>query len=229
MKANETILVVDDEEDVVNLVRYNLQKASYDVLTAVNGVDGLRLIRDSRPDVVVLDLMLPRMDGLSVCREVRGDPEVSHTPILMLTAKNQQKDRIKGLQDGADDYLTKPFSTRELILRVGAILRRSGAADSSTLVEFGGFRMDKSAFEFHLEGKRLDLTVTEFKLLALLIDQRGRILSRDKLLHEVWGYQNPIDTRTVDTHMRRLRSKLEGASVKIETIRGEGYRFRANV
>ncbi len=229
MKARDSILVVDDEQDVTNLVRYNLQKAGYEVLTATNGVEGLSIIRNSRPDVVILDLMMPEMDGLSVCREVRSDPEVSHTPILMLTAKNQQKDRVRGLQDGADDYVTKPFSTKELVLRVAAILRRTSKTETSMIVEFDGFRMDKAAFEFHLDGKRLDLTITEFKLLALLIERRGRILSRDKLLNEVWGYQNPIDTRTVDTHMRRLRGKLEGASVKIETIRGEGYRFRANI
>lgn len=228
MQNKDTILVVDDEDDVINLVRYNLSKAGYHVMTAGNGLDGLSLIRTSRPDAVVLDLMLPKMDGLSTCREVRGDPEISHTPILMLTAKNQQRDRIKGLTDGADDYMSKPFSPKELILRLGAILRRAGKAEESMIIEFDGFRLNKASFEFQLDGKRLDLTITEFKLLALLVERRGKILSRDKLLHEVWGYRNPIDTRTVDTHMRRLRSKLEWASSKIQTVRGEGYRFVAD-
>ncbi len=228
MKLKETILVVDDEEDVLNLVRYSLQKAGYDVLTTGDGLSALSMISSLRPDAVVLDLMLPKMDGLTVCRETRANPEIASTPILMLTAKSQSADKIKGLQVGADDYLTKPFSTKELVLRIAAILRRSSIMDASNIIEFENFRLDKQAFALELDGQRLDLTVTEFKLLAMLLNRRGKILSRDLLLNEIWGYRNPIDTRTVDTHMRRLRSKLGKEASHIETVRGEGYRFRVD-
>lgn len=228
MKLKATILVVDDEEDVINLVRYSLHKADYNVLTAVDGLSALETIQKSRPDAVVLDLMLPKMDGLTVCREVRAKPEIAQTPILMLTAKSLSNDKIKGLQSGADDYLTKPFSTKELVLRIAAILRRSTAPGASDIVEFENFRLDKQAMSLELNGKRLDLTLTEFKLLAMLLSKRGKILSRDALLNEIWGYRNPIDTRTVDTHMRRLRSKIGKEAAHIETVRGEGYRFRVD-
>lgn len=228
MKPKETILVVDDEEDVLNLVRYSLQKAGYDVLTAGDGLSALRVIRSSRPNAVVLDLMLPKMDGLTVCREVRSDEETRRIPIIMLTARSQPHDKIKGLEDGADDYLTKPFSTKELALRIAAVLRRSSLPGRDDILEFENFRLDRQTCQLELNGKRIELTMTEFKLLAMLLTKRGRILQRDVLLHEIWGYRNSIDTRTVDTHMRRLRSKLGEEACHIETVRGEGYRFRTD-
>jgi len=221
----DTVLVVEDETDVVDLLRYNLSKAGFDVQIARDGLEGLEMARKGRPDVIILDLMLPGMDGQNVCRALKKDPETESLPILMLTAKGEPEERVRGLELGADDYVTKPFSPRELVLRVQALLRRLRANSNSHLLEIDQFRVDKGNFEIRLEGKRLDLTITEFKLLSTLIERRGRILSRESLLQDVWGYQNAIDTRTVDTHMRRLREKLGSQAARLETIRGEGYRF----
>ena len=169
--------------------------------------------------------MLPRMDGLAVCKALKREPETEQMPIVMLTAKSEPNERVNGLELGADDYVTKPFSPRELVLRVQALLRRLRSSNRNDVVTVDAFEVDKNAFEIRLDGKRLDLTTTEFKLLALLIDRRGRIQSRESLLFDVWGYQNAIDTRTVDTHMRRLREKLGDHASRLETVRGEGYRF----
>lgn len=223
----DTILVVEDESDVVDLVRYHLKRAGFEVLVAGNGLEGLALARQNRPDLVVLDLMLPEMDGLTVCKTLKKDPETENIPVLVLTAKGEPEERIRGLELGADDYVPKPFSPRELVLRVQALLRRVRTAIRSEVAEVGDFVVDKHAFEIRLAGQRLDLTATEFKLLTLLIDRRGRTQTRESLLFDVWGYQNAIDTRTVDTHMRRLREKLGAHAAHLETVRGEGYRFNA--
>jgi DNA-binding response OmpR family regulator len=210
----DTILVVDDEPDVVDLVRYHLHRAGFDVLIAFTGPSGLTAATESRPDAIVLDIMLPQMNGIEVCKALRNGTQTSTIPILLLTAKAEPS-----------DYITKPFSPRELVLRVQNVLRRLRPAQSPSLVIVDEFCLDKGNFEISLNGRRLQLTTTEFKLLALLVERRGRTLSRETLLQDVWGYENAIDTRTVDTHVRRLREKLGPASNRIATVRGEGYRF----
>jgi DNA-binding response OmpR family regulator len=224
---NPTVLIVEDEDDVVDLVRYHLSKAGFEVLIAKDGPTGLQMAISRRPDVVVLDLMLPGLDGHEICRTIKADEQTAHTGVLMLTAKGGTKDRVRGLELGADDYVPKPFSPRELVLRVQALQRRVENSNNTSALAIDAFSLDKNHMEICLDGKRLDLTTTEYKLLSLLLERRGRTLSRDTLLFDVWGYQNMIDTRTVDTHMRRLREKLGAHSRRIETIRGEGYRFAA--
>lgn len=221
----DTVLLVEDESDVVDLLRYNLNKAGFSVLIAGDGLRGLEVARQYRPGVIVLDLMLPGIDGYSVCRALKKDPDTESLPILMLTARGEPGERVRGLELGADDYVTKPFSPRELVLRIQALLRRSRSRVIGEVVAVGDFHLDKNKFDVRLEGRRLDLTTTEFKLLAVLMERRGRTQSRETLLYDVWGYQNPIDTRTVDTHIRRLREKLGKHSSRLETVRGEGYRF----
>lgn len=221
----DTVLVVDDEPDVVDLVRYHLHRAGFDVLIASNGPSGLSTATESMPDAIILDIMLPQMTGIEVCKALRSSTQTSTIPILMLTAKAELSERIAGLELGIDDYITKPFSPRELVLRVQNVLRRLHSVQSSSVVTVDEFCVDKGNFEISLSGRRLELTTTEFKLLALLVDRRGRTLSRETLLQDVWGYENVIDTRTVDTHVRRLREKLGPAANRIVTVRGEGYRF----
>jgi len=221
----DTVLVVDDEPDVVDLVRYHLHRAGFDVLIALTGPSGLAAAAESRPDAIVLDIMLPQMTGIEVCKALRTSTQTSTIPILILTAKAEPSERIAGLELGIDDYITKPFSPRELVLRVQNVLRRLRSVQTSSLVRVDEFCVDKGNFEISLSGRRLELTTTEFKLLALLVERRGRILSRETLLQDVWGYENAIDTRTVDTHVRRLREKLGPAANRIATVRGEGYRF----
>jgi DNA-binding response OmpR family regulator len=221
----DTVLVVDDETDVVDLVRYHLHRAGFDVLIASNGPSGLRTATESMPDAIVLDIMMPQMTGIEVCKALRTSSQTSTIPILMLTAKAEPAERIAGLELGVDDYITKPFSPRELVLRVQNVLRRLHSVQSSSLVTVDEFCVDKGNFEISLNGRRLELTTTEFKLLALLVERRGRTLSRETLLQDVWGYENAIDTRTVDTHVRRLREKLGPAASRIATVRGVGYRF----
>jgi DNA-binding response OmpR family regulator len=221
----DTVLVVDDEPDVVDLVRYHLHRAGFDVLIASNGPSGLRTATESMPDAIVLDIMLPQMTGIEVCKALRSSSQTSTIPILMLTAKAEPAERIAGLELGVDDYITKPFSPRELVLRVQNVLRRLHSVQSSSLVTVDEFCVDKGNFEISLNGRRLELTTTEFKLLALLVERRGRTLSRETLLQDVWGYEDAIDTRTVDTHVRRLREKLGPAASRIATVRGAGYRF----
>jgi len=221
----DTVLIVEDEADVVDLLRYNLSKAGFSVLIAKDGLQGLEMARKNRPDIIVLDIMLPGMDGYAVCKALKKDPVTESLPIVMLTAKSELSERVHGLEIGADDYVTKPFSPRELVLRVQALLRRLRTSNQGDALEVDDFQVNKSTFEIRLKGQRLELTATEFKLLTLLIERRGRTMSRDTLLFDVWGYQNAIDTRTVDTHIRRLREKLGPHSSRLETIRGEGYRF----
>ncbi len=223
----ETVLVIEDEQDVVDLLRYNLNRSGFTVSIADNGLTGLEKARAERPDIIILDLMLPGMPGEKVCKALKEDSSTAAIPIIMLTAKAEPDQRIQGLEMGADDYVPKPFSPKELVLRVQALVRRMRKAEQGSHLEVDQFRVDKNTFEVRLEGERLDLTTTEFKLLTLLIERRGRVQSRETLLYDVWGYRNAIDTRTVDTHMRRLREKLGAHASRLETVRGEGYRFSA--
>jgi two-component system phosphate regulon response regulator PhoB len=221
----ETILLIEDEEDVSDLIRYHLKKSKYRVLSAADGLEGLRLASEERPDAVILDVMLPRLNGFEVAKRMKGDPSTASIPLLILSAKGESEHRIKGLELGADDYLAKPFSPKELLLRIKALLRRRQASVAEEVLVMGPFTVDRTSLKVTVEGRRLDLTSTEFKLLSLLIGKEGFIQSREELLKEVWGYRNSVDTRTVDTHMRRLREKLGEHSPHLETIRGEGYRF----
>jgi len=223
----DTVLVVEDEADVVDLLRYNLTRAGFEVSIACAGDEGLEMARSQRPDIIILDLMLPGLNGHEVCRALKSDPNTEAIPVVMLTAKGEPHERVKGLELGADDYVTKPFSPRELVLRVKALLRRLRTSPRSEVVEVEGLYINKTSFEAKIDGKRMDLTTTEFKLLCLMLERRGKTLTREDLLSDVWGYQSSIDTRTVDTHMRRLREKLGKYSARLETIRGEGYRFSA--
>src|ERR1041384_8205479 len=222
--SGKKILIIEDESDVADLLTLNLRKAGFRTSTAVDGAAALQKARDDRPDFIILDLMLPKMSGLDVCRILKSDVATSHIPILMLTAKADEVDRIVGLEFGADDYVTKPFSPREVTLRIRAILRR-GEKPEETL-EAGPISIDPGRHQVRVSGKRVHLTSLEFKLLRTLIQRRGRVQDRDKLLNDVWGYESVIDTRTVDTHVRRLREKLGKAGTTIETVRGFGYRLR---
>lgn len=220
-----SVLLVEDENDVVDLVRYHLGRAGFRVSSAASGPEGLRLARELRPEVIVLDLMLPGLDGYEVCRQLKADQDTAKIGILMLTAKGETKDRVRGLELGADDYVGKPFSPRELVLRVESLHRRCQQQVQADVLTVDVFEVDRTNFTVKIEGKRLDVTTTEFKLITILLERRGKILSREVLLADVWGYQSIIDTRTVDTHIRRLREKLGRHSRRIETLRGEGYRF----
>ena len=223
----DTVLIIEDEADMLELVRYNMDKSGLLVLTARDGRSGLKKARVEVPDVIVLDLMLPTMSGEDVCRELKAGALTAAIPVIMLTAKAQPEERIAGLELGADDYVAKPFSPRELVLRVQGLLRRQRAPGAGDTLAFGPFELDRGTFEVRLEGDRLDLTAIEFKLLAALMEKRGAPLTRGDLLRDVWGYRNPIDSRTVDTHMRRLRAKLGCHSGCLATVRGEGYCFKA--
>jgi two-component system phosphate regulon response regulator PhoB len=223
---SKKILVAEDEQDVLNLVAANLSSAGYGVLKAEDGESALQQARQALPALIVLDLMLPGMSGLEVCKALKSDAATKGIPVIMLTAKAEEVDRIVGLELGADDYVTKPFSPRELILRIASILRRSAALpDANDILQFGEIRVDRARHEVLIKGKPIDFTATEFKLLTVLMERRGRVQSRDTLLNDVWGYESLIDTRTVDTHIRRLREKLGKTADCIETIRGFGYRM----
>jgi two-component system phosphate regulon response regulator PhoB len=221
------ILIVEDEADVVDLLTLNLRKAGgFAVSVANDGVAGLEKARAEKPAFIILDLMLPRMPGLEVCKILKTDVATRDIPILMLTAKAAEIDRIAGLEHGADDYVAKPFSPREIILRIKAILRRAAGDANSESLTAGPITIDSSRHQVSVAGKRVHLTSIEFKLLQTLARRRGRVQERDRLLTDVWGYESMIDTRTVDTHVRRLREKLGKAGDAIETVRGFGYRFR---
>ena len=229
---DQKVLVVEDEENLVEALRYNLEREGYDVLTAMDGEKGLELAKGGNPDIIILDVMLPRLDGLEVCRILRRE---INTPILMLTAKGEEVDRIVGLELGADDYVTKPFSMRELLARVRAMLRRSRMASEATSASTknetytaGDLEVDLSSHTARLGAATLDLKPREFDLLALLVANKGRAISREQILERLWGYDYIGDTRTVDVHVRWLREKIEadpGSPKRIITIRGVGYRF----
>jgi len=220
------VLVVDDEPEAVELVEFNLRQAGYAVVTAGDGAEALSKARATQPSLIVLDLMLPEVDGLEVCKMLRRDPATAAIPIVMLTAKAAEIDRVLGLELGADDYVTKPFSPRELILRVKKLLQRDRAPhEEQDKLHFGGLLLDVPRHIVSWKGKSVDLTATEFKLLTVLAQRRGRVQSREQLLRDVWEYNSMVDTRTVDTHMRRLREKLGPAAKFLDTVRGVGYRF----
>ena len=222
--SGRNILIIEDETDVADLLSLNLRKAGFRVSTAGDGASGLQKARDDRPDFIILDLMLPKMSGLEVCRILKSDTATAQMPILMLTAKAEEIDRIVGLEFGADDYVTKPFSPREIVLRIRAIFRRGEKADET--LKAGPISIDPARHEVRVNGKQVHLTSLEFKLLQALMQRRGRVQERDRLLNDVWGYESVIDTRTVDTHVRRLREKLGKGGDAIKTVRGFGYRLR---
>ena len=224
----DRILVVDDEADIVALVAYHLAKSGYRVSTAGSGPDALTLARQERPALLVLDLMLPGMSGFEVLEQLRADEATRDMAVLMLTARREEPDRIRGLSLGADDYLTKPFSPQELVLRVGAILRRVGAAAQGTgdVLHVGSVRIDRGACRVSVDGAEVELTPTEYKLLLTLAERRGRVQARAHLLETVWEAAPDIQTRTVDMHIQRLRTKLGAAGDMIETVRGFGYRLQ---
>jgi len=224
MKAK--ILVVDDEPDALDLIEFNLKSAGYDVVTAKDGAEALNKARAAAPDLIILDLMLPEMDGLEVCKTLRREEKTARIPIIMLTAKTAEIDRVLGLELGADDYVTKPFSPRELVLRVKSLFRRvQPEGESKGEMRIGELFIDIPRHQVTVKNKRIDLTATEFKLITVLAQRRGRVQSREQLLQDVWEYNTLVDTRTVDTHMRRLREKLGAAAEYLETVRGVGYRF----
>lgn len=219
------ILVVEDEKDLVKLLKYNLEKEGYRVSVANNGEAGLAAFQKEKPDLVLLDVMLPKLDGFEFCRAVRKD---SKTPIIMLTAKIEEMDKVLGLELGADDYVTKPFSVRELLARIKAILRRSTIPkDESTLVRAGNLEVDLERYTVTVAGNPVKLSSKEFEFIRCLIQAQGKVLSRDHLLEKIWGYDRgmDIDTRTVDQHIARLREKLGAESNRILTIKNVGYRF----
>lgn len=219
------ILVVDDEGDVRDLVAFNLQRNGMATIFAKDGIEAVDIAIAEIPDLIVLDLMLPGRNGFQVFKELRLDSRTKSIPILMLTAKAQLDDVIAGLELGADDYLTKPFSPKEMVLRVTALLRRSKQSPSRTEVKAGPFLLDKNTLDFFLDGEKIDLTPTEFKLLMLLIERAGQTQGRDDLLREVWGYRDSTNSRTLDTHIKRLREKIGNHASAIETVRGVGYQI----
>ena len=227
---NAQILVVDDEPDISALVAYHLARAAYQVRTAADGREALRAVEVQPPDLILLDLMLPGASGFDVLKEVRRRPETSGVPVILLTARREETDRIEGLELGADDYISKPFSPQELVLRVRAVLRRSAPTATresrGRVLRLGPFVVDPTAVHAEVEGRILELTPTEFKLLEVLMERRGRVQSRRKLLEIVWEVTANISTRTVDMHVQRLRTKLGDHGDWIETVRGFGYRFR---
>ncbi len=226
VRVSELVMLIEDEKEIRDLVRYNLEKAGYRVAAAADGEEGLRQLFASRPDALVLDLMLPGMNGLEIVRELRSEPLTHDLPILVLTARSAEMDKLLGFEQGADDYLTKPFSPRELVARVRSLLRRTKPSGVRAL-EAGPLRVDLDAHEASCAGARLDLTPREFDLLAFLARHPGRALSRDELLRKVWGYDYVGETRTVDVHVRRLRAKLGDHHEIIETVLGAGYKLVA--
>ncbi len=221
------ILIVEDEEDIQNLLVINLESEGYKVLVTDNGYDGLKIAKEETPDLIILDLMLPEMDGLEVCRRLKSDEQLRDIMVIMVTAKSEEVDRVVGFELGADDYVVKPFSIRELLLRIRAVLRREAKTESGQkkVWKHEGLEFDFQALQLKKDGKYIGLTATELKLLAEFIQNQDRVLTRETLLNNVWGYEFEGYARTVDTHVRRLRSKLESYSDLIQTVRGLGYKF----
>jgi two-component system phosphate regulon response regulator PhoB len=224
------ILVVEDEPDLRLVLQFNLTENGHEVFVAETGAQGLRLARENKPDLILLDLMLPDIGGLDVCRQLKMGSQAIRTAVLMLTARGEEVDRVVGFQSGADDYVVKPFSVRELMLRVDAILRRTAGVEkkSEAPIEFGVLSIDRTAHRVWVAREEIELTALELKLLLTLFDRRNRVQSRTELLEVVWEIRADVTTRTVDTHVKRLREKLKGARVYIETVRGVGYRFVDN-
>lgn len=225
--AQKRVLVVEDEPDLVEILRYNLEQEGFDVENVDRGDDALARIRKQAPDLILLDLMLPGMDGLELTRILKRDDKLSQVPVVMLTAKGEEVDRIVGFELGADDYIPKPFSPREVVLRCKAVLRRREPEEEDRqILELGGIELDVAGHQLRVNGEETPLTATEFRLLKLLIERAGRVQTRPQLLSDVWGYAEDIDSRTVDTHIRRLRRKLGPEAERVETVIGVGYRLR---
>ena len=230
--AEKKILIVDDEDHIRELLKFNLEKNGYAVYMENDGLNGLKLAREKQVDLILLDLMLPGMDGFEVCKEIRRDNIISNVPIIMLTAKSEEIDKILGLELGADDYITKPFSIRELSARIKALLRRSNVKYDNEILRFGNITLNLQTREVLKHGKKLDFTLKEFEVLKLLIQNKGKILTREILLDKIWGYEYVGETRTVDVHIRHIRKKIEEDDKKpiyIQTIRGVGYKFIGDV
>jgi len=220
------VLIVDDERDLVRLLEFNLQQAGFETAVAYGGEEALQKMRQRVPDLVVLDLMLPDIPGTEVCRQIKASPRTRHVPVLMLTARTDEVDRVVGFEVGADDFVTKPFSVRELVLRVRAILRRGGGGEADQEREqVGPIRVDPAAHRAYVDGEEIALTALEFKLLTTFMSRLGRVQTRESLLQDVWGVSSDLQTRTVDTHVKRLREKLGTGRDLIETVRGIGYRM----
>jgi two-component system phosphate regulon response regulator PhoB len=221
----QTILVVDDEVDISDLITMNLKRHGFSTVTAADGVEAVFNAKEYLPDLVILDLMLPKKDGLTVFRELRADARTQHIPVLMLTAKGDLQNRITGLELGADDYVSKPFSPKELMLRVKALLKRTKRVTVDATVVSGDFNLDRNSLKLFLAGSQVDLTATEFKLLRILIEADGSPVDRETLLREAWGYSDTTLSRTLDTHVKRLREKLGAYADCIQTVRSIGYKF----
>ncbi|EJT5940122.1 TPA: response regulator transcription factor [Clostridium perfringens] len=229
--TNKKVLIVDDEEHIRELIKFNLKKEGYDIEVAINGVEALNIIREIKFDLILLDLMLPEIDGLEVCKEIRRNEETSDIPVMMITAKGEEFDKVLGLELGADDYITKPFSIRELMARVKALLRRSNVKKEENIIKFGDVVVNFKTREVIKGTQNVELTLKEFELLKLLIKNKGNILTRELLLDKIWGYEYIGETRTVDVHIRHLRKKIESDDKNpqyIQTIRGVGYKFTSN-
>jgi DNA-binding response OmpR family regulator len=226
------VLLLEDEQDVAELIRYNLVKEGYDVLVSGNGAEALRLAREHRPDVVLLDIMVPQLNGWEVCRRLKQDADLASIPVIMVSGRVDEGDKVLGFELGADDYVTKPFSPRELLARIRAVLRRRGLADAKEKkrrLKAGDLEIDRDRFEVRMKGRAVELTPKEFELLATLVATPGRVFGREELLDIVWGRDGFVEPRTVDVHVARLRAKFSAAKVEepgIETVRGVGYRFR---
>lgn len=220
-----SVLVIDDEKDLLELVRYNFQKEGFDVLCASDGVTGLSLATEHQPSIVLLDLMMPGMDGLEVCRRLRGEGRTSRLPIIMLTAKAAETDRIVGLELGADDYVTKPFSPRELVARVKAVLRRSSTQELGKALRQGKLLVDEDRHEVTYDGRPISLTATEFRILRYLVSRPGRVLSRDEIIDNALSRDSAVFDRTIDVHVTAIRKKLGEGGDLIDTVRGFGYRL----
>jgi len=226
--VKDKILIVDDEKDIVKMIDYNLKKEGYRTIARYDGEDVLDAVAKEHPDLILLDLMLPGIDGLEVCKKIKNDPKTSALPIIMLTAKSQETDKIVGLEMGADDYITKPFSPRELIARIKAVLRRTQEKEQlPDIMEIGGLSIDFAKITVCVHKKTVELTSKEFELLRTLLKAKDRVLSRDYLLDTIWGYDraSEIQTRTVDVHIRTLRKKLKTEAKHIITVKNYGYRF----
>lgn len=224
----KTILVVDDEVHIQELIKFNLSKNGFQVITADNGIDALTIAEDEKPDLILLDLMIPGIDGLEVCKKIRRNSSIESIPIIMITAKGEELDKILGLELGADDYITKPFSVRELVARVKAMLRRTSLKQEESKMKFGNISIDFQKHEVFRNNARVELTLKEFELLEILIKNKGKVMTRDFLLDKIWGYEYVGETRTVDVHVRHLRQKIEEDDknpIYIQTIRGIGYKF----
>jgi len=224
-RVNPTVLIVDDEREIRELLRYNLEKQGYNVLLAKDGEEGLSRIFATHPDLVLLDLLLPGLNGLEVLREVRSEPSTRETPVLLLTARGAEMDKLLGFERGADDYITKPFSPREVLARVDAVLRRVRPTRDAAELSAGPLTLDQARHEARLDGVELTLTPRELELLYFLVRHPGRVFSRDELLSKVWGYDYRGEKRTGDVHVRRVRAKLGDRADLIATVTGAGYKF----